>query len=640
MKRAIAISLTILFILAMSFLVLNVYGITIEQGNKDLVLYCHNATNGKLLGTTATINATNSASSVTLATQTMTNQNTGKFNITVNLAPDTYTLQIDCGHADNLDYTRILYVDNRRQGLIANAVNTSTASSATIVTAGTVSDKMGYGLTGNAVNSSTLSATGTTIATVTSVTNGVTVTTNNDKTGYTVSTNQDKNGYSLAPNSVNSTTLAASAVGAINGSIGQVTGAVNSVTSGVTVTTNNDKTGYSLTTADWTTDSDLTPITTALSGNASNWFTSTYQTRLDAAISSRSSHSAADVWTSATRTLTAFAFNVGLLSNAVNDTTVANTARVGLIGTAVNTSTAVNLDAAISTRSSHSAADVDNLIADEVIQGAIDGNATGWAATTSTVGLATSSELATTSTVVNRTEVGLRQNGTLISRTVGGIDANATNWFTGTYQTRLDAAISSRASATNLESNTSTILANFVTVTNNQDTINLNVKEVNTTTRAIKGATDGNASNWFVGTYQTRLDAAISSRSSHSAADVWASATRTLTNFMSVALNSTGIQSLTQNISVNLTTDHGVGEWNNTATTISLSNIDQIIRGTWQNISVNLTTDHSAGNWSDKNTAATSTLTAIQVLNASATCTGYNTASLGCIVESIEKYAR
>lgn len=37
-----------------------------------------------------------------------------------------------------------------------------------------------------------------TIGTVTNVTNGVTVTTNNDKTGYTVSTNNDKTGYTLS----------------------------------------------------------------------------------------------------------------------------------------------------------------------------------------------------------------------------------------------------------------------------------------------------------------------------------------------------------------------------------------------------------------------------------------------------------
>ncbi len=80
---------------------------------------------------------------------------------------------------------------------------------------------------------------------VASVTAGVTVTTNNDKTGYTVSTVSDKTGYSLtAGTGLGNQT--ANITGNLSGSVGSVTGAVGSVTSGVTVTTNNDKTGYSL----------------------------------------------------------------------------------------------------------------------------------------------------------------------------------------------------------------------------------------------------------------------------------------------------------------------------------------------------------------------------------------------------------
>jgi len=80
---------------------------------------------------------------------------------------------------------------------------------------------------------------------VASVTAGVTVTTNNDKTGYTVSTVSDKTGYSLtAGTGLGNQT--SNITGNLSGSVGSVTGAVGSVTSGVTVTTNNDKTGYSL----------------------------------------------------------------------------------------------------------------------------------------------------------------------------------------------------------------------------------------------------------------------------------------------------------------------------------------------------------------------------------------------------------
>jgi hypothetical protein len=69
---------------------------------------------------------------------------------------------------------------------------------------------------------------------VASVTAGVTVTTNNDKTGYSLTA-----GTGLGNQTANIT-------GNLSGSVGSVTGAVGSVTSGVTVTTNNDKTGYSL----------------------------------------------------------------------------------------------------------------------------------------------------------------------------------------------------------------------------------------------------------------------------------------------------------------------------------------------------------------------------------------------------------
>lgn len=62
-----------------------------------------------------------------------------------------------------------------------------------------------------------------------------------DKTGYTASTVSDKTGYSLAANQdVRSVTSG------VAGSVGSVVGSVGSVTAGVTVTTNNDKTGYSL----------------------------------------------------------------------------------------------------------------------------------------------------------------------------------------------------------------------------------------------------------------------------------------------------------------------------------------------------------------------------------------------------------
>ena len=84
--------------------------------------------------------------------------------------------------------------------------------------------------------------TGAVIPTVSSVTNGVTVTTNNDKTGYTASTVSDKTGYSLlATTGLGNQT--ANITGNLSGSVGSVTGAVGSVTAAVAVS---DKTGFKL----------------------------------------------------------------------------------------------------------------------------------------------------------------------------------------------------------------------------------------------------------------------------------------------------------------------------------------------------------------------------------------------------------
>jgi len=97
----------------------------------------------------------------------------------------------------------------------------------------------------------TLNLSGTTISTsqavasvagaVNSVTSGVTVTTNNDKTGYTVSTVSDKTGYSLTQTfPTNFSSLAITGAGAVTaGTVGDKTG--------YTVSTVSDKTGYSLT---------------------------------------------------------------------------------------------------------------------------------------------------------------------------------------------------------------------------------------------------------------------------------------------------------------------------------------------------------------------------------------------------------
>lgn len=83
--------------------------------------------------------------------------------------------------------------------------------------------------------------------------------------------------------------------------VASVSGAVGSVTAGVTVTTNNDKTGYALSAAAiqaiW--DALTSALTTV--GSIGKLLVD----NINATISSRSSHSAADVWAVATRLLTA-----------------------------------------------------------------------------------------------------------------------------------------------------------------------------------------------------------------------------------------------------------------------------------------------------------------------------------------------
>jgi hypothetical protein len=78
---------------------------------------------------------------------------------------------------------------------------------------------------------------------------------------------------------------------------------------------------------------------------------------LDAAVSTRSSHSAADVWAAANRTLTSF----GTLASDVWNVLTAGLATAGSIGKLLLD----RLDAAVSTRSSHTAADAADAVWDE-----------------------------------------------------------------------------------------------------------------------------------------------------------------------------------------------------------------------------------------------------------------------------------
>jgi hypothetical protein len=95
---------------------------------------------------------------------------------------------------------------------------------------------------------------------------------------------------------------------------GNVTGSVGSVTAGVTVSTNNDKTGYTIsgtkTTLDALNDVTASAVADAVwdelttGHNTAGSFAKLFVDTLDATISSRSSHSASAVWDVASRSLT------------------------------------------------------------------------------------------------------------------------------------------------------------------------------------------------------------------------------------------------------------------------------------------------------------------------------------------------
>lgn len=177
---------------------------------------------------------------------------------------------------------------------------------------------------------------GATIPTVTTVTNRVSA--NTDQwggvvvTGMPMPTYTQPTGFLAAtfPTTVASTTNITT-VGAVSGSVGSVTGnvggnvsgSVGSI-SGVTFPGNfgvlgiNSSGHISRVTLVDTTTANTDMRGTDNAALASVW-TSTVAGRIDAAISSRSSHSAADVWSVATRTLTAFGFSVTVGTN--NDKT-------------------------------------------------------------------------------------------------------------------------------------------------------------------------------------------------------------------------------------------------------------------------------------------------------------------------------
>jgi len=239
-----------------------------SQGANQL-FYCLNATNGALVGTTATFNCTSSPGFATSqATLAATNIQPGVFNITLSLVAGAHTCQIDCGTATAVDYFVQVFVTNyslttnndksgyslaseQRVGLVIDAVNTSTIADNGIGAAELAANAIGSSeIATNAIDADAIDA-----AAITS---------------------------SEAPNLDVASSLIQNDVTAVGVDVN-------------TSLTNENNIYLDTQFLRQAIIGNLSTIYGAIVGNTSNWFISTYQTRLDTAITTRSSHSAADI---------------------------------------------------------------------------------------------------------------------------------------------------------------------------------------------------------------------------------------------------------------------------------------------------------------------------------------------------------
>ena len=259
-----------------------------------------------------------------------------------------------------------------------------------------------------------------------------------------------------------------------------------------------------LTTADWTTDSDLVDV--CYQSNLTDGIvalTSATETQIDNIETDTSSQDTSAEW---------LILMEDTLQNLTSDHG-SGAWTTGAGGTCIAFSDA-NLTA------------VDNAISDEAIQTAIEGNASLWD------NVADVSSLATTS-LVQDVNISIINRGNTAWTTATGFSTHsaADVWTAGNRE--LSTPNNYKADVSNLALQTD-LLAIGVDVNTslaNQNTLDNEVDEINTTTQKSLASLENNASNWFTSTYQNRIDADISSRSSHSATDVWSVGTRTLTSF-------------------------------------------------------------------------------------------------------------
>ena len=219
---------------------------------------------------------------------------------------------------------------------------------------------------------------------------------------------------------------------------------------------------------------------------------------VDVKVSTRSSHTAADVWAVTTRTLSA---GVDLSANALAaiwDRLTSAITTAGSIGKLIKD----NLDAAVSSRSTYAGGDTNGTTT------LLSRLTAGRASNLDSLDAPVSSRLAASSYTAPPTAVDVRAE----------IDASST---------KLDASVSSRLAAS---SYTAPDNAGVAAVKVQTDKLTFNgSNEVAASEATLQGRlTAGRAGKI------DNLDAPVSSRSVHSAADVWAVGTRTLTSFGSL----------------------------------------------------------------------------------------------------------
>lgn len=338
-------------------------------------------------------------------------------------------------------------------------------------------------------------------------------------------------------------------VGSVTGAVGSVTGSVGSVTGAVTVGTNNDKTGYALAAGQQVTVSSFTSAaqTDVQEVFIGQGFTTTVAGRIDAAISTRSTLTAQNVWEYATRTLSDYSGVWSVATRALTDKAnfslaqafPTNFASLAItVGGAVTAGTVSDKTgytvSTVSDKTGYSLAAGQQVTVSSftsVAQGDVAETLTGQGLTTTRAGYLDNLDAAVstrgTSTLtaqnvwdynVSAYALGTAAGGYLVNaatRAISGTGATAQQvWEYGTRE--LTSAGANGATAQEVWEYAARSVNSPVTVSSFTAAAQTDVKEV----------LDGQG---LTTTAAGRLDAAVSSRSSHSAADVWAVVARTIT---------------------------------------------------------------------------------------------------------------